>query len=110
MKQFIILGKKVLWEAVILKISLFCGGDLVFIDVKKSKDRLILALAAVFAAFSLATFPHFAPPIPSQTTARTAPLLNLPVKKESWLTLTKIVKQTNEMLLDILGINVPERM
>jgi len=31
-------------------------------------------------------------------------------KKESWLTLTKIVKQTNEMLLDILGIEVPERM
>ena len=31
-------------------------------------------------------------------------------KKESWLTLTKIVKQTNEMLLDILGIEVPEKM
>jgi len=31
-------------------------------------------------------------------------------KKESWLALTKIVKQTNEMLLDILGIEVPERM
>ena len=31
-------------------------------------------------------------------------------KKESWLALTKIVKQTNEMLLDILGIDVPERM
>ena len=31
-------------------------------------------------------------------------------KKDSWLTLTKIVKQTNEMLLDILGIEVPEKM
>ena len=31
-------------------------------------------------------------------------------KKDSWLALTKIVKQTNEMLLDILGIEVPEKM
>ena len=30
-----------------------------FIDVKKSKDRLILALAAVFAAFSLATVIYY---------------------------------------------------
>ena len=30
--------------------------------------------------------------------------------KLSWLAITKIVKQTNEMLLDILGIEVPERM
>jgi len=31
-------------------------------------------------------------------------------KKQTWLALTKIVKQTNEMLLDILGIEVPEKM
>lgn len=31
-------------------------------------------------------------------------------KKESWLAITKIVKLTNEMLLDILGIEVPEKM
>ena len=30
--------------------------------------------------------------------------------KLSWLTLTKIVKQTNEMLLDILGIKIPDKM
>ena len=30
--------------------------------------------------------------------------------KSSWLTLTKVVKSTNEMLLDILGIEVPEKM
>lgn len=30
--------------------------------------------------------------------------------KKSWLALTKIVKLTNEMLLDILGIEVPEKM
>lgn len=31
-------------------------------------------------------------------------------KKESWLTLTKLVKETNEELLDILAIEVPEKM
>lgn len=30
--------------------------------------------------------------------------------KSSWLAITKIVKSTNEMLLDILGIEVPEKM
>ena len=30
--------------------------------------------------------------------------------KESWLTLTKLVKETNEELLDILAIEVPEKM
>ncbi len=30
--------------------------------------------------------------------------------KESWLTLTKLVKKTNEELLDILAIEVPEKM
>ena len=30
--------------------------------------------------------------------------------KESWLTLTKLVKETNEELLDILAIKVPEKM
>lgn len=30
--------------------------------------------------------------------------------KSSWLAITKIVKLTNEMLLDILGIEVPEKM
>ena len=30
--------------------------------------------------------------------------------KESWLTLTKLVKETNEDLLDILAIEVPEKM
>ena len=30
--------------------------------------------------------------------------------KSSWLALTNIVKSTNEMLLDILGIEVPEKM
>ena len=31
-------------------------------------------------------------------------------KKESWLTLTKLVKETNEELLNILAIEVPEKM
>ncbi len=31
-------------------------------------------------------------------------------KQESWLTLTKLVYQINNMLLDILGIKVPEKM
>ncbi len=31
-------------------------------------------------------------------------------KRESWLTLTKLVKETNEELLDILAIEVPEKM
>ena len=31
-------------------------------------------------------------------------------KKSSWLALTNIVKSTNEMLLDILAIEVPEKM
>ena len=30
--------------------------------------------------------------------------------KESWLVLTDIVKRTNELLLDILGIKIPEKM
>ena len=30
--------------------------------------------------------------------------------KESWLTLTNLVKETNEELLDILAIDIPERM
>ena len=30
--------------------------------------------------------------------------------KDSWLTLTDIVKKTNEMLLDILGITIPNKM
>lgn len=30
--------------------------------------------------------------------------------RESWLTLTKLVKETNEELLDILAISVPEKM
>ncbi len=30
--------------------------------------------------------------------------------KDSWLTLTNIVKKTNEMLLDILGITIPNKM
>lgn len=30
--------------------------------------------------------------------------------KKSWLAITSIVKQTNEMLLNILGIDVPEKM
>ena len=30
--------------------------------------------------------------------------------RESWLTLTKLVKETNEELLDILAIEVPEKM